>query len=192
MFTLRTAVSAIVAYLAVSAAAHGSHKRGAKNVKRNFTPSLPYEKRATNASLSTLDHNSISNDGGPIIYYNGSGPVPSYQELSPVPAPITPLTSQSQLQAAFIEEINAIYAKGSYYNSSCSQCMATTEILHLAAITLPVETFTNLVIDYCLVSDGDVYIYALNCYAEFATTPVNNTAFTSGENSVIEPLIVCE
>jgi hypothetical protein len=35
--------------------------------------------------------NTIPDVGGPILYYNGSGPVPAYNLTSPPPAPVTPL-----------------------------------------------------------------------------------------------------
>lgn len=168
MLATSSVLVAIVAFFGVVSDAHGSHgKHDRKNLKR--TVSLPYDRRATTPALNPLpEHNTVPNGDGPrtfhiaepfspiiidrnpVIYYNGSGPVPNYQQLSPVPQPITPLKSESELQNAFLTEINAIYANGSYYNTSCSQCMATTEILHLAAVTLPVETFTNLLIDFCM------------------------------------------
>ena len=35
--------------------------------------------------------NSVSNGNGPILYYNGSGPVPPVGLLSPIPQPLPPL-----------------------------------------------------------------------------------------------------
>lgn len=35
--------------------------------------------------------NTICDNGGPTFYYNGSGPVPSFNTTSPAPAPLTAL-----------------------------------------------------------------------------------------------------
>lgn len=47
----------------------------------------------TSQSLNKTDHNLIQQaPGGPVLYYNGSGDVPSYYLTSPVPPPITPIS----------------------------------------------------------------------------------------------------
>lgn len=47
---------------------------------------------STPQALNTTDTNLIPQaPGGPILYYNGSGNVPSYYDTSPDPAPITPI-----------------------------------------------------------------------------------------------------
>lgn len=46
---------------------------------------------STPQALNTTDYNLVPQaPGGPVLYYNGSGNVPSYYETSPDPAPITP------------------------------------------------------------------------------------------------------
>ena len=35
--------------------------------------------------------NTVSNGNGPTLFYNGSGPVPPYGLLSPIPQPLPPL-----------------------------------------------------------------------------------------------------
>jgi sphingomyelin phosphodiesterase len=46
---------------------------------------------STAQALNTTNSNLIPNAGGPSLYYNGSGDVPSYYEVSPVPVAVTPL-----------------------------------------------------------------------------------------------------
>lgn len=57
-----------------------------------FLASAAFAKtNSTPQALNTTDTNLIPQaPGGPILYYNGSGNVPSYYETSPDPAPITP------------------------------------------------------------------------------------------------------
>lgn len=46
---------------------------------------------STSQALNTTDTNLIQQaPGGPVLYYNGSGNVPSYYETSPDPVSITP------------------------------------------------------------------------------------------------------
>ena len=50
------------------------------------------------------------------------------------------------LEEAFYTELFAIANGTSFASDNCTQCVAGAEILHLAAITLPVESFTNILI----------------------------------------------
>lgn len=46
---------------------------------------------STPQALNTTDYNLVQQaPGGPTLYYNGSGPVPGYHDVSPDPAPVTP------------------------------------------------------------------------------------------------------
>lgn len=50
---------------------------------------------STPQALNTTPYNLIAQaPGGPILYYNGSGDVPSYYETSPDPSPITPIVNR--------------------------------------------------------------------------------------------------
>lgn len=49
---------------------------------------------ATNSTPQALNPkltNTIDDNGGPTLYYNGSGPVPPYNTTSPPPAPLPAL-----------------------------------------------------------------------------------------------------
>ena len=94
---------------------------------------------------------------------------------SPVPPPITPF--KGDLTEYFAREIRAINQKDGAYDTSCSKCLATTEVLHLAAITQSVDTFTALLIDYC--EAVDLSIYAVTCHAEYSPTPHNQSTYSS-------------
>jgi sphingomyelin phosphodiesterase len=56
-----------------------------KGHRRRSTPS---SSQALNQTLTNIIPNAA---GGPALYYNGSGPVPSYNETSPTPAPLPTL-----------------------------------------------------------------------------------------------------
>ncbi|RVX69897.1 hypothetical protein B0A52_05732 [Exophiala mesophila] len=81
------------------------------------------------------------------LHYNGSGPVPDYDELSPVPDPITPL-SQHSIQQSIVDELVAIIDTTAYPDN-CSKCIAVGQILHTAAITQPVSVFSNVLVQAC-------------------------------------------
>ena len=99
----------------------------------------------TAQALDTTDTNLIPNGAGPLLYYNGSGPVPSYDIVSPVPPPITPVTNNTVLENMFFAELYAV-ANTTTFGDNCSQCIAGAEVMHLAAITLPVDNFVNILI----------------------------------------------
>ncbi len=165
-----------LAVLTTTVAGHGNHAK----------------RQTTRQALNTQPYNSLPNPGGPILYYNGTGDVPScvnspaYHAHKFRPTPfrnisliteqisrniarsssvysihrvycINPnyclqeliLISTSTLENYFFSEIVAITSNSSIFNTSCSKCIATTEVLHLAAITQPVTTLTNLFIRYC-------------------------------------------
>jgi len=46
---------------------------------------------STPQALNPKLTNTIGDNGGPILYYNGSGPVPPYNMTSPPPAPLPAL-----------------------------------------------------------------------------------------------------
>ncbi|MCJ1308896.1 hypothetical protein MMC25_002551 [Agyrium rufum] len=141
------ALAIAAAFIGIGVSAHnGHHKRNLPALDPQLTNSLP-------------------TNGGPTLYYNGSGPVPPYDELSPLPAAITPIKSSSVLQSMFYQELSAII-NGSFYNTSCGKCIAGTEVMHLAALTQPVSTITNLLIQVCEATGFS--IYADSCYEEFS------------------------
>jgi sphingomyelin phosphodiesterase len=127
---------------------------------------------AVNSSSQSVDPeltNTIPQaSGGPILYYNGSGPVPPYNEMSPVPTPITPLNSTSMIEDYFFNEISGLM-NGTSITDNCTQCIFGVELMHLAAITQPVQTVTNLLIRACeaIPAIHDT-IYAATCFDEFS------------------------
>ncbi|EXJ64067.1 hypothetical protein A1O7_00403 [Cladophialophora yegresii CBS 114405] len=81
------------------------------------------------------------------LYYNGTGPVPSYDKKSPIPEPITPLSGQA-IEASVVDELLSI-VETPYYPDICSKCVAAGQVLHVAAITQPVSVFTSVLIKAC-------------------------------------------
>ncbi len=101
---------------------------------------------STPQALNPDLQNTIPNaPGGPILYYNGSGPVPPYNETSPIPTPITPFNSTSMIEDAFFTELSGLM-NGTTFTNNCTQCILGLELAHLVAITQPVATVTDLLI----------------------------------------------
>lgn len=102
------------------------------------------------------------------LYYNGSGPVPDYDKLSPIPEPITPF-KQSLIEDSFLEELLSIIG-ATAYPDPCSKCVAVGQLLHFAAIGQPVEMVTNILIRACnmlpFVKDN---IRASSCESQFGS-----------------------
>lgn len=98
--------------------------------------------QALNPQLTNIVPNA---PGGPTLYYNGSGPVPPYNETSPIPTPITPYNSTSMIEDAFFNEISGL-VNGSSITNNCTQCLVGLELAHIVAITQPVETVVDLLI----------------------------------------------
>lgn len=96
-----------------------------------------------------------------------------------MPPPITPVTNAGVLADYFFKEIAAINSKSSIFAANnCTQCIATQEILHVAALTTTPEAFTKLLIRYCDLTKFS--IGSSSCHAEFAATPGSNaTAYSS-------------
>ena len=104
---------------------------------------------STPQALNPDLQNTIPNaPGGPILYYNGSGPVPPYNETSPIPTPITPFNSTSMIEDAFFTELSGLI-NGTSITDNCTQCVVGLELAHLVAITQPVQTVTDLLIRAC-------------------------------------------
>ena len=137
---------------------------------------------ATAQSLNTTNTNLIPNaQGGPVLYYNGTGPVPGYDEVSPDPAPITPINSTSMLESAFYAELFAIANGSSYSADNCTQCIAGAQVVHLAAITLPVQNFVSLLVDICNASPAvQSVIFSATCEAEYGSTQNTSIPYSSG------------
>ncbi|KEF59628.1 uncharacterized protein A1O9_04474 [Exophiala aquamarina CBS 119918] len=81
------------------------------------------------------------------LYYNGSGPVPDYDEVTPLPEPITPL-DESLIENAFLGELLSIL-ETTAYPDVCSKCVAAGQLFHFVAISQPVEMVTSLLIRAC-------------------------------------------
>ncbi|KIX05918.1 uncharacterized protein Z518_03892 [Rhinocladiella mackenziei CBS 650.93] len=90
--------------------------------------------------------NTIGNDTI-TLYYNGSGPVPGYDGRSPIPQPITPLTT-ALIEESLLRELISI-ATTSFYPDNCSKCIAAAQMLHVAAISQPVSLFTRVLVRAC-------------------------------------------
>ena len=132
---------------------------------QNANAAVNSTSQALNPALTNLIPQA---QGGPVLYYNGSGPVPPYNETSPIPAPITPLNSTSMIEDYFFNEISGLI-NGTSVTDNCTQCIIGVELMHLAAITQPVQTVTNLLIRACeaIPAFYDT-IYAATCYEEFS------------------------
>ena len=108
----------------------------------------------------------IGDNGGPVLYYNGSGNVPSINDTSPLPVPFTPLNATNQTEDYFYNEIAAIVANGSNYTTKCDKCLASTDVMHQAAISQPVSVITDLLIRICNLTNFS--IFASTCESEFS------------------------
>lgn len=102
---------------------------------------------AQSAALNENLTNTIPNLSGPVLYYNGSGPVPSINVTSPEPEPLVSL-STAQMTQAVVQEVVAI-ANGKFESDSCSKCISSVEVLHIAALSLSQESMTSILIDVC-------------------------------------------
>ena len=123
---------------------------------------------ATPEALNPDLENTIGDKGGPTLYYNGSGPVPPYNETSPIPAPFTPLngSKNNHTEDYYFNLIVAIVANGSNYTTKCEKCTASTNVMHEAAISQPVSVITDLLIRLCNLYKFS--IYAATCESEFS------------------------
>lgn len=122
---------------------------------------------ASTVASSELTNTIPQGPGGPTLYYDGSGPVPPYNMTSPPPTPITPLNSSSMIEDYFFNEIRGI-VNGTAVTDPCMQCIMGLELMHLAAITQPVQTVTNLLIRACeAIPAIQNTVYAATCYDEF-------------------------
>lgn len=153
MFAVSLIGLAQLLLLAGDVSAHGSHRR-----RQSTNGTNP-------AALNPQPTTTFPLNGGPELYYNGSGPVPPYNETSPIPAPITPLNSTSAIEDNYFQELLAITGNSSTF-SKCDKCTIGTEILHLVSITQPVSTVTNLLIRLCNVLQWS--IYATTCEEEYS------------------------
>ncbi|KAI9834412.1 MAG: hypothetical protein M1819_003023 [Sarea resinae] len=121
---------------------------------------------STPQALNSTPYNLVPDVGGPTLYYNGSGPVPGYNVTSPVPAPLA-LASTSEIEDDFYNQIIAV-SQDSNFATNCTKCIAATQILHLAALTQPVGTISDLLIRLCnSIPAFQSTIYAATCEAEF-------------------------
>ncbi|TKA35481.1 hypothetical protein B0A54_12141 [Friedmanniomyces endolithicus] len=107
------------------------------------------ERRAN--PLDKYPRNTVPNGNGPILYYNGSGPVPSINTISPEPAPL-PALAVGQISASVVQEVVAI-STGGLINDSCTICQASLDVLHIASLTLSQNAMTTIMIDICITLD---------------------------------------
>ena len=85
-------VAAVLSWVAYNMLASSSIAATGLALSSVLVVSVQAVTNSTPQALNPLLTNSTPNaPGGPILYYNGSGPVPPYDELSPIPSPITPL-----------------------------------------------------------------------------------------------------
>ena len=117
-------------------------------------------------ALNPYPQNLIDDNGGPTLYYNGTGPVPPYDAASPIPDPFTPLKPSNQTEVYFYNKIAGIVANGSNYTTKCDKCKAATMVMTEAAISQPVSVVTDLLIRVCNLTHPQ--IYAKTCQAEFS------------------------
>lgn len=125
--------------------------------------------RNVNADVNSELSNTIPQGPvGPILSYGGAPPVPPDNKTSPIPTAITPLNSTSMIEDYFFNEISGLI-NGTSVTDHCIQCVMGLELMHLAAITQPVQTVTNLLIRACEVIPAiHDTIYAATCYEEFS------------------------
>ncbi|KAK0321818.1 hypothetical protein LTR82_007304 [Friedmanniomyces endolithicus] len=107
------------------------------------------ERRAN--PLDKYPQNTVPNGNGPILYYNGSGPLPSINTISPEPAPL-PALAVGQISASVVQEVVAI-STGGLINDSCTICQASLDVLHIASLTLSQNAMTTIMIDICITLD---------------------------------------
>ena len=119
--------------------------------------------KSTPEALNPQLTNTIGDNGGPVLYYNGSGDVPPYNKTSPVPAPFTPLKPTNETEDYFYNQIIAIINSTS---SNCTKCMSSTSIMHEAALSQPVSVITDLLIRLCNLTHFRVY--AATCTSDFS------------------------
>lgn len=119
--------SLAVGLLISQASAHGVHPRA-----------NPLGKQLTN-TIPTL--------GGPTLFYNGTGPVPGIDTLSPKPAPL-PALSNAEIANAVIKEVVAI-GNGKSDDDDCSICISSVELLHVASLFLSQDTITDVLVGVC-------------------------------------------
>lgn len=94
--------------------------------------------------------------------------------------PIVDRTNQTE--DFFYNQIAAIVANGSNFTTKCDKCVASTNVMHEAAISQPVSVITDLLIRICtllhirntilcLLLQGNLThfsIYAATCQSEFS------------------------
>jgi sphingomyelin phosphodiesterase len=118
---------------------------------------------ALNPSLVNL----IANDTI-VLNYNGSGDVPGENEDSPRPHPLSPLSSPKLIEDAIFAEIIATVENNGPL-TECSKCIAVHQILHVTAISQPVDTITNILIRLCerFVEAPGISPYIHDCKRDF-------------------------
>lgn len=123
---------------------------------------VPFTCAVTPQALNPYNKNIVDNNTV-TLYYNGTGPVPAYDLKSPKPKAIPPLTNSSMIEQLIYAELSGII-NGSAIPDKCSKCIASVELMHFAALTQPVSTVTNLLIELCeAIPAFQDTIYAATC-----------------------------
>jgi sphingomyelin phosphodiesterase len=124
------------------------------------------ERRAS--PLDNYPRNTIPNFGGPILYYNGTGPVPGIDTQSPLPAALPNLTSQ-QVGSSIVQEIVAI-SSGALGNDSCSICVTDVQVMHIASLSLTQDAMTVIMIEICSALKLTEIVAPATCESYFSGT----------------------
>jgi len=118
--------------------------------------------------LDQYPRNTIPNLGGPILYYNNTGPVPGINITSPLPQPLPSLTS-SEVWSAIVQEMVAI-GSGKLGNDMCSICTSNLEVLHIASLSLSQDMLTGIMIEVCEILDLKSLVAPASCSSYFSGT----------------------
>ena len=125
----------LLVLLSLSAAANGSSQGDRQSVLQTVLDAL-------NPRLSnTIEDSSI------VLYCNNSGDVPDDRVPSPRPPPLSPLHDTFAIEDAILTELVAVL--NASILDQCAKCITALHIQHLAAVTQPIETVTNLSIRLC-------------------------------------------
>ncbi|EMC96490.1 hypothetical protein BAUCODRAFT_24254 [Baudoinia panamericana UAMH 10762] len=132
----------------------------------SLTTSHGLQRRAS--ALDQTLTNTIPNLSGPILYFNGSGPVPGINVTTPEPAPLPALSTQ-QITNSVLQELYAI-GTGKLGNNICQICQSSLEVLHLASLVLSQDSITQILIDSCVAFNLTAYTDGGSCQSYVSGT----------------------
>ncbi|KAK4554054.1 hypothetical protein LTR86_008895 [Recurvomyces mirabilis] len=116
--------------------------------------------------LDQYPRNTIPNLGGPVLYYNGTGPVPGIDIISPLPVPLPNLTSYEAMNAV-VQEMVAI-GSGKLSTDTCSICTSSLEVLHIASLSLSQDVLSDIMIEVCQTLDLTSLVAPSTCSSYFS------------------------